>query len=64
MSFEDYWAKLTTKNPLLKTGHRLSVSPEKLKAMLSQSYTEGFERGKKVADDLGDVFSSIFGGKK
>ena len=41
MTFCEYWAALVAKNPLLLGTARLSVTPEKLKAMIAEAHEEG-----------------------
>jgi hypothetical protein len=59
MNFPDYWAALVAKNPLLASAARLSVTPEKIKAMLEQAHAEGFAQAHKTESDL---FNQLFRG--
>ena len=54
MTFPEYWAALVAKNPLLATEQRLTVSPDKIKAMIAEAHAEGFEHGKQIGAALVD----------
>ena len=54
MTFPEYWAALVAKNPLLATEQRLTVSPDKIKAMIAEAHAKGFEHGKNTGDALFD----------
>ncbi len=41
MTFAEYWAALVAKNPLLQGTLRLTVSPDKIKAMIAEAHEEG-----------------------
>jgi len=41
MTFPEYWAALVAKNPLLQGTLRLTVSPDKIKAMIAEAHAAG-----------------------
>lgn len=45
MTFPEYWSALAEKNPLLAREEKLTVSVERLRAMLAQAYDHGFTAG-------------------
>ena len=56
MTFAEYWAALVAKNPLLLGTARLSVTPEKLKAMLEQAHEEGRASAQAESELFKDIF--------
>ena len=58
MTFPEYWAALVAKNPLLQGTLRLTVSPDKIKAMIAEAHAKGFEHGKNTGDALFDKLFS------
>ena len=41
MTCPEYWAALVAKNPLLQGTLRLTVSPDKIKAMIAEAHAAG-----------------------
>jgi hypothetical protein len=56
MTLPEYWAALVAKNPLLKGTLRLTVSPDKIKAMIAEAHAAGRASAQAESDLFKDLF--------